>query len=127
MDRLEEDDCDPREKRKHPRVSLDVLLDFRISDEPKGSTGIVINASESGLLFQSFKSVPVGSAVKIDVSFSTGTGSKEQFSATARVVWKDLYLWEDLEGYQYGLRFLEVPGEEDMKLKRLLDCRKEPT
>jgi hypothetical protein len=45
------------------------------------------------------------------------------FSAVVEIVWKDICLWEDWEGYQYGLKFIKVLNKDLPKLKHFLNNR----
>ena len=42
------------------------------------------------------------------------------FKAVAKIVWKDICNWEDLEGYQYGLKLIQISNEDDSMLRKLL-------
>ena len=110
---------DNKEKRKFPRVFISLPVDFLASDAPKVIPGIVINLSVGGLLIQTFKDLPIGMRVNITVLFSQDT-EFVNFRATAEIIWKDVYLWEDWEGYQYGLKLIGVPNKDLLNLKRLL-------
>jgi hypothetical protein len=108
-----------KEKREYPRVLINLPIDFRMTDEPKAGQGMAINASETGLLFQTFGDMPIGKGVNIKISFPKGAES-EDFRAEAEIIWKDVYLWDDWEGYQYGLKFVQISNEEYSKLNQLL-------
>ncbi len=107
------------QKRKHPRILVNVPLTFKTVEDPKHGSGIVIDASEAGLLIQTFKDMSTGKRIVIQVSFSEGDMSS-RLSAIAEIIWKDLYAWEDLEGYQYGLKFIQILEEDYLKLKEIL-------
>jgi hypothetical protein len=111
---------DLREKRKHPRVSMNLPLEYRISDTPKPQAGMVINASESGLLIHSIKDMPVGTKLTIAVLFPKGF-ELTNFEVFAEVVWKDIQWEENRERYQVGLKFVNILEEDHQKLKELLE------
>jgi len=110
---------DLKEKRKHPRVNMDLPLEYRISDTPKAQAGMVLNASESGLLVHSIKDMPVGTKLSIAVLFPKGF-QLTNFEVLAEVVWKDIYWQENRQEYEFGLRFVHILEEDHQKLKRLL-------
>jgi hypothetical protein len=83
------------------------------------SPGLVINASETGLLIQTFKDIPIGKKVIIEVLFPKRVKTAK-LNAIAEVVWKDMYLWDDWEEYQYGLKFIQISDEDDAKLRQIL-------
>ena len=111
---------DIKEKRKHPRYSMDLPLEYRVLDTPRAHGGLVINASESGLLVHSIKDMPIGSKLNIAVLFPKGF-ELANFEVLAEIVWKDIYSKENREGYQFGLKFVRILEEDHQKLKQLLN------
>lgn len=109
-----------RDRRKSQRMILDLPLEYRVIDAPYAHGGLVVNASELGLLVQSVKSLPIGTKLNIAVLFPKGF-ELANFEVLAEILWKDLHWEEDWEGYQYGLRFLQILDNEYWKLKQLLD------
>jgi hypothetical protein len=106
---------------------MDFPLEYRILNSPGAFGGVVVDGSEIGLRIQSVKNMPIGTTLNIAVIFP-----KEfqmiNFQVQAEIIWKDIYLTEDWNGYQYGLKFVLI-GEDDLKkLKQLLNdeqCRTE--
>jgi len=113
---------DGKEKRKYPRVLINMPLDFKVTEDSSQSTGLVINASEAGLLIQTFKDMPIGRKIIVEVSFSNRL-KFERFSAMTEVVWKDIYVWDDWEAYQYGLKFSQISYEDYLTLKQILSSQ----
>jgi hypothetical protein len=111
-----------KERRKSSRVLLDLPLEYRVMNAPYAQGGIVVNASEVGLLINSVKSIPVGTKLNIVVLFPEGF-ELTNFEVLAEIVWKDVYLEEDWQGYRYGLNFIQILEEDRLKLKQLLDGR----
>jgi hypothetical protein len=110
---------DPKEKRQYPRVLINMPLNFKMTEGSNQSAGLVINASEAGLLIQTFKDMPIGKRIIIEVSSPKRT-RPVQFSAMTEIIWKDLYIWDDWEAYQYGLKFSHISYEDYLKLKQIL-------
>ncbi len=108
-----------QDRRKSQRMILDLPLEYRVMDAPYAHGGLVVNASELGLLVQSVKSLPIGTKLNIAVLFPKGF-ELANFEVLAEILWKDLHWEEDWEGYQYGLRFLQILDNEYWKLKQLL-------
>jgi len=108
-----------KDRRKSQRMILDLPLEYRVMDAPYAHGGLVVNASELGLLVQSVKSLPIGTKLNIAVLFPKGF-ELANFEVLAEILWKDLHWEEDWEGYQYGLRFLQILDNEYWKLKQLL-------
>lgn len=113
-------DC--REQRRNARISISLPVEFKMIDGPSVDPGIVINASETGLLIQSFKDMRIGSRITIKVLLPKGRDCEELIMA-AEIVWKDTYFWDDWEGYQYGLEFVQASTEDCPKLTLLLNRR----
>jgi len=108
-----------REKRKAPRIYMDLPVEFRIMDAPHKFGALVDNGSEVGLRIHSVKTLAVGTRLVVAVMFPKEY-QLSNFEALAEVVWKDLYWEEDWEGYQYGLRFLQIREEDLLKFRQLM-------
>jgi hypothetical protein len=107
------------EKRRHPRVLMDLPLEYQVLDAPYAHGGVVANASEAGLLILSIKSMPVGTKLNIAVLFPKEF-QLSNFEVSAEIIWKEIYWKEDWEGYKYGLKFIRILDEDQWKLKDLL-------
>jgi hypothetical protein len=107
------------EKRKFPRVSMELPLEYQVLDAPYAHGGLVANASETGLMILSVKSIPVGTKLNIAVMFPKGF-QLSNFKVSAEIIWKEVYLKEDWHGYKYGLKFIGLFDEDQWKLKNLL-------
>jgi hypothetical protein len=107
------------ERRRYPRMSLDLPLEYRVMNAPYAHGGLVVNASEVGLLINSIKNIPIGSKLNIAVLFPKGF-ELTNFEVFAEIIWKDLYWEENWEGYRYGLRFIKILEEDRGKLKQIL-------
>ncbi len=108
-----------REKRRHPRVSVDLPLEYRISGAPKAQAGMAINASESGLLLHCLKDMPVGTKLNVAVLFPSGY-ELTNFEVLAEVVWKENHGEENPQEYEFGLKFIRILEEDHRKLKQVL-------
>lgn len=109
-----------KDRRRFQRKVLDLPLEYRVMDAPYAHGGLVVNASELGLLVHSVKDLSVGTKLNLAVLFPKGF-ELANFEVLAEIVWKDLHWEEDWEGYKYGLRFLRIVEQEFKKLKELLD------
>ena len=107
------------ERRKYPRFNMDLPLEYRVLDALRAHGGLVINASESGLLVHSISDMAVGTKLNIAVIFPKGF-ELANFEVLAEVVRRDIH-WEDNRPeYEFGLKFIHILEEEHQKLKRLL-------
>jgi c-di-GMP-binding flagellar brake protein YcgR len=107
------------ERRRYLRMSLDLPLEYRVMNASYAHGGLVVNASEVGLLINSIKNIPIGSKLNIAVLFPKGF-ELTNFEVLAEIIWKDLYWEEDWEGYRYGLKFIKILEGDRRKLKQLL-------
>ena len=64
----------------------------------------------------------LGQKLNIVVMFLTGY-ELANFEVTAEIIWKDLHLYNRSEGYQYGLRIIQILEEDHWKLKQLLNSQ----
>lgn len=108
-----------KEKRRCPRALIDLPADIRITDKLHVVPGLVRNVSEGGLLIQTFPDMPIGTKITIKVLFSKDF-KVVNLKAVAEIVWKDSYLWDDWEGYEYGLKFIHMSNEDCLKLTLVL-------
>lgn len=108
-----------KERRKFQRKMLDLPVEYKSTEAPYAHGGLAVNASEFGLLVQSVKNIPIGSKLTIAVLFPKGF-ELTNFEVLAEIIWKDLHWEENWEGYQYGLRFLQILDGDHRKLKQLL-------
>jgi hypothetical protein len=108
-----------KEKRKSPRFYMDFPLEYRILNDPDAYGGVVVDGSEIGLRIHSIRNIPVGTSLNIAVIFPEEF-QMTNFEVVAEIIWKDIYLTEDWNGYQYGLKFILIREDDLQKLKQLL-------
>ncbi len=107
------------DRRKYPRFSTDLPLEYRESDKPSPEGGLVRNLSEIGMLIYSIRDIPIGPEFKIVVFFPNGFVF-DGFGVNAKAVWKDFHYEADWKGYKYGLQFVQILEEDRWKLLNLL-------
>jgi len=114
-----------KDRRRYPRISMDLPLDYRVKHDARAHGGIVIDASETGFLIYSIEDIPVGTKLKIAVLFP-----KEYelaiFEVFAETIRKEFVAEREdwyQEGYQYGLKFIQILEEDYWKLRKLLSGR----
>ena len=125
IDRFEKKDPKPRigvvnfEKRKHPRFTIDLPLEYRRIDSPIPETGRAVNASEGGLLVYFPEEVKVGDHLQLRLFFSDGS-DMNRIEIGVRVVWVDLHLGKEWGDYRSGVKFTDIAPEDLNKLKTFL-------
>ncbi len=110
------------ERRKSPRSLMDLPLEYRVINAPFSHGGIVANGSEDGLLIYSVKDMPIGTKLDIVVMFPKGF-ELSNFEVIAEIIRKDLHWEEDWEGYEYGIKFLQIFEDDRERLKQVLEGR----
>jgi hypothetical protein len=117
-----------RERRRHPRIVINLPLEYQEKDDSCLRGGIVVNAGEGGFLIESTRDIPVSTELSITVLFSKGF-ELANFKAVAKIVRKEPYSKENSkgnqywEGYLYGLEFIQILEEDRSKLNWLLGGR----
>ncbi len=108
-----------KERRRSPRLFIQLPLEYRLADAPPTHGGVVVNVSEVGLLINSIKNMPVGTRLSIAVLFPKEF-ELTNFQVLAEVIWKDIHLEEGWEGFRYGLNFIQISEQDHSKLRELL-------
>jgi hypothetical protein len=107
------------EKRKYPRIDVDLPIEYGIS-EPSIKQGRVVNASEGGLLLYLPERMEIGQHLVVKLFFSSDT-KLETLQALVQVVWIDLlYMKSDWGDYRTGVMFVDISPDGLNKLKNFL-------
>jgi hypothetical protein len=113
-----------KEKRKSLRVPLPLRHAYwETEDSCHG--GLVGNLSEKGLLIYYLQDIPAGTDLGIKVFFSNGYGFGA-FKVFARVIWKGSERQSDWDGFKYGLKFISLALEDQIKVETLLRNHVQP-
>jgi len=107
------------EKRRHPRYSIELPLDYARVNRRETYGGIVANASEGGVLVYLPERMQVGDLLKIEIFYASGL-ELNSIKALGRVVWSDLAAKENWGEYRYGLQFESIEEKDLIRLKNLL-------
>jgi c-di-GMP-binding flagellar brake protein YcgR len=108
------------ERRKNPRISVELPLDYSLVDTKENFGGIAANMCEGGLLVYLPESIKLGSLLRIEILFVKGS-ELSSISGIAKIVWSDLApkrMWGE---YRYGLEFQSFQKGDLNKLKSLLN------
>lgn len=107
------------EKRRHPRYSVELPLDYVRVRGRETYGGIVANASEGGLLVYLPEVMKIGDALRIEIYFANGL-ELSSIKAIAKVVWYDMAAKESWGEHRYGLQFLSIEEKDLERLRNLL-------
>ncbi len=110
--RKKKDKDDPRskegffliERRKRPRFTLELPLDYSHTDNREEHGGIATNASEGGLLVYLPEVIEKGALLRFTILFVKGEEAS-RIKGIARVTWCDLAAKAVWGEYRYGLEF----------------------
>jgi hypothetical protein len=111
-----------KEKRECLRYYMDWPLEYRVINAPNAYGGIAVDGSEIGLRIHSVKEMPVGTRLNIVLIFPKAF-QMTNFEVESEIVWKDRCIKENWEGYQYGLKSIQIQEEDLQKLKQLLSSQ----
>ncbi len=107
------------EKRKYPRFSVELPLDYSRVNGKDTLGGMVANASEGGLLVYLPERIEIGALLKIEIFYVRGL-ELDTIKAVAKVVWCDLAARESWGEHRYGLQFQSIDEKDFNRLAGLL-------
>jgi c-di-GMP-binding flagellar brake protein YcgR len=107
------------EKRKYPRFSVELPLDYSRVNGKETLGGMVANASEGGLLVYLPERIEIGASLQIEIFYVRGL-ELDTVKAVAKVVWCDLAARESWGEHRYGLQFQSIDEKDFNRLTGLL-------
>lgn len=110
------------ENRRCPRFDIHLPVEYH---QIKSSITHIGNISEGGLLIYFPGETDVRQYLRLKLFFSLGS-ALNTIEVLAEVVWKDNPVCKDQEYYPYGVRFVDVSQEDEIKLKNFLKTLSSP-
>ncbi len=107
------------EKRKYPRFSVELPLNYTRTEGKDILGGMVANASEGGLLVYLPERFEIGGLLKIEIFYVRGL-ELDTIKAVGKVVWCDLGARESWGEHRYGLQFQYIEEKDFNRLTALL-------
>ncbi|MGA2316737.1 MAG: PilZ domain-containing protein [Thermodesulfobacteriota bacterium] len=107
------------ERRRHPRFSIDLPIEYHLIPSSLSHTGRALNASEGGLLVYLSQQIEIGQHLKIKLFFASGS-HLNSIEILTEVVWVDIHLGKDWGDYRCGVKFMEISQEDLNRLKIFL-------
>jgi c-di-GMP-binding flagellar brake protein YcgR len=107
------------ERRKYPRINIDLPIEYYRIDSPDRNNGRAINASEGGLLIYFSGHMEIGQRVRMKLHFASDS-SMNTIEMLAEVVWIDIQLDTGRGDYRCGVRFVDISSEDMTKMKNFL-------
>ncbi len=107
------------ERRRSPRFSVDLPIEYSCVDSCGKSTGRTGNASVGGLMLFLGEAMEVGREVRIKIFFPSES-QLDSIEVLAEVVWTEIAFGKERD-YRCGVRFIHIATEDLSKLKTFLD------
>ena len=107
------------EKRKHPRFSVDLPLEYWKTYNPLSQSSRLINISQGGVLIYLPEPVEIGQNLKLKILTDARCDSNP-IEALVQVIWQGSHLRNE-DGYRVGTKFLGISAEDMEKLKDFLN------
>ena len=106
------------ERRKHPRFSVDLPVEYWQINNCKSRPSHTDNISEGGLLLHLSEPIEIGQHLRLNLFIHSGA-DLDSLEAVVQLVWKDIHV--GTEGvYQAGVKFTDISAEDMDKLKSFL-------
>ncbi len=106
------------EKRKHPRFSVDLPVEYYKLGSLIKHDGKAKNASQSGLLLYFSEPLRIGTYLRLKL-FLSSDSTWGAIETIIEVAWTDIHLDEG-ENYRTGARFFDASPEDMSKLDNFL-------
>ncbi len=107
------------ERRRYPRFSVDLPIEYHLIQSPLNQRGRALNASEGGILVYLPQKIEIGQHLKIKLFFTLGS-QLNSIEVLAEAVWMDIHLGKDWGDYRYGVKFIDISPEDLEQFKKFL-------
>ncbi len=107
------------EKRKHPRFSVDLPVEYYKLGSLVKHDGKAVNASQGGLLLYFSELLPIGLYLRLKLFLPSGH-KRSAIETIAEVTWADTHCGEGGGDCRTGVRFFDTSPEDMSKLKKFL-------
>ena len=107
------------ERRKHPRIRVELPLDYSLVDSEETHGGLIADISEGGFLVYLPEALKLETLLRIQILFVKGV-ELNSIKAVAKIVWSDLATKTISEENRYGLEFQSFIEGDLQKLKTIL-------
>ena len=107
------------ERRKYPRFSIDLPIEYHLIQSPVIQTGRTLNASEWGLLVYLPQKMEIGQHLALKLFFHNGS-SMNTIEMIGEVMWIDIHLETNWGDYRTGLKLIDISPEDLKRFKGFL-------
>jgi len=105
------------ERRKYPRFSIDLPVEYHLIQSSDIRIGRALNASEGGVLVYLPQKMKIGQHLSLKLFFHDGS-IMNTIELIGEVMWIDIHLETNWGDYRTGLKLIDISPED---LKRLKD------
>jgi len=113
------------EKRKYPRFSVNLPVEYSRVESSIGTAGRALDISEGGLLIYFPEQMEIGQRLSLKLFLSIGS-KLNTIEILSEVAWVELHIGEDWGDYRTGLRFVDIAPGDVTKLKNFLISLSQP-
>jgi len=108
------------ERRKYPRINIDLPVKYNGGTHSFTKNGLAVNASEGGLLVHLQEEIVVGHRLTLKL-FLHSQSELNIISPSVQVVWTGIHMRKDFTwDFPTGVRFVEIPPNDMIKFKNFL-------
>ena len=109
------------ERRKYPRFSIDLPIEYSQTDSSLGHPGRTANISEGGLLIYLPERVELGQRLRLKLFFASISESLHTMGVLVEVQREGSESGEFGKNHTYGVKFIDVSPMDMNKLKSFLE------
>jgi hypothetical protein len=113
------------ERRRHPRFTVDLPLEYYRTEAPTVRAGRAMNASEGGLLIYFPERMEIGQYLHIKLYFTSGS-DLSVVECLVEIVWIDLDMGAGWGDYRTGAKFVDISQDDLGKMKEFLQSLTQP-
>jgi c-di-GMP-binding flagellar brake protein YcgR len=106
------------ERRKHPRLSVNLPVEYWQVDNRKSYPAHTADISEGGLLLNISEEIEIGQNLRVKLFFDSGFKLKT-IEAKMQAVWKDFRLEKD-GYYRVAVKFVDISAQALEELRNFL-------
>jgi c-di-GMP-binding flagellar brake protein YcgR len=107
------------ERRKYPRFSIDLPIEYHLLKSPVTRVGRALNASEGGLLVYLPQKMDIGQNLALKLFFHNGS-KMNTIEMIGEVMWIDIHLETNWGDYRTGLKLIDISPEDLRQFKDFL-------
>ncbi len=113
------------EKRKYPRFSVDLPVEYFRTESSIATAGRIVDISAGGLLIYFPEQMEIGQRLSLKPFLSMGS-KLITIEILSEVAWLEMRVEHDCGGYWTGVKFVDISPDDMAKLKTFLISLSQP-